>query len=137
MTQHDRDQIEMAAAGCVSGSLADWPLLAGALRRLGLDLPGSTEAWRLRNLCEVIIATVHVAPPKPSCFNRPPIKASRVVQDGWFDAVVDGQATHLPRMVEIPDPMSKGCQQHSPLGEATLHGWDCTGCQWAPDREVA
>ena len=47
------------------------------------------------------------------------------------------EMTRLPRMVEIPDPMSKTCQQHGPMGEATLHPekWDCAGCMWKPTEE--
>lgn len=55
LNEHDRLQIEMAAQGCVSGTLAEWPHLMGALRRVGFDLPAKTEAWRLRNLCQQIL----------------------------------------------------------------------------------
>lgn len=38
----------------------------------------------------------------------------------------------------VPDPMSKGCQQHGAFGEATLHpeDWDCDGCVWKPNGET-
>ena len=67
---------------------------------------------------------------KPNCYNRPPFKDTVLVQDGWMWR----EMTRLPRMVEIPDPMSKTCQQHGPMGEATLHPekWDCAGCCWKP-----
>lgn len=57
INDHDRLQIEMAARGCVSGTLAEWPHLMGALRRSGFDLPAKTEAWRLRNLSRQILET--------------------------------------------------------------------------------
>lgn len=70
---------------------------------------------------------------KPACFNRPPFKDTAIVQDGWYWQILPFVGkTRIPHMTEIPDPMSKGCQQHSPLGEATLHGWDCDGCRWKP-----
>lgn len=55
LNDHDRLQIEMAAQGCVSGTLAEWPHLMGALRRAGFDLPAKTEAWRLRGLSRQIL----------------------------------------------------------------------------------
>lgn len=55
INDHDIFQIEMAARGCVSGTLAEWPHLMGALRRAGVDLPAKTEAWRLRNLSRQIL----------------------------------------------------------------------------------
>lgn len=75
---------------------------------------------------------------KPRCFNRPPFKDTIIVQDGWLDhkhiqhPFLPPVASRVPLMREIPDPMSKECQQHGPLGEATLHGWDCEGCRWKP-----
>lgn len=44
-------QVEMAAKGCVSGTLREWPMLARALRELGHNLPPSTPAATLRALC--------------------------------------------------------------------------------------
>lgn len=72
---------------------------------------------------------------KPNCYNRPPYKETRIVQDGWTSPIGNMTAIVSPKMVEIADPMSKGCQQHGPLGEATLHPerWDCAGCRWKPD----
>lgn len=46
-----RLQIEMAAAGCVSGTLAEWPHLKAALRRWGVQLPDSTTARELKREC--------------------------------------------------------------------------------------
>ena len=75
---------------------------------------------------------------KPHCYNRPPFRDSVIVQDGWiFETILNEHGepvrTRLPRMVEINDDMSKNCQQHGPMGEATLHGWDCTGCRHKPE----
>ena len=64
---------------------------------------------------------------KPACYNRPPFAASRLVQDGWN--LVGGRNT-----IEIPDNMSKGCQQWGELGEARLKGWDCAGCKWKEEK---
>lgn len=54
-TEFDRLQVQMAAKGCVSGTLAEWPYLAGALRRYGFDLPPETEARHLRDLSREIL----------------------------------------------------------------------------------
>ena len=67
---------------------------------------------------------------KPSCYNRPDFQQFAQVQNGWTR---DG----CRHMIEIVDPMSKGCQQHGPLGEATLHGWDCAGCRHKPNAKVS
>lgn len=76
---------------------------------------------------------------KPNCYNRQAFKDTVIVQDGWIYEVVEigpsgTMRTRKPRMVEILDPMSKGCQQHGPKGEATLYPeqWDCDGCRWKP-----
>lgn len=61
MTVHDYLQIEMAAAGCVSGTLSEWPHLNNALKRVGIELPSNTEAWGLRNLCQQLLEQ-HEAP---------------------------------------------------------------------------
>lgn len=71
---------------------------------------------------------------KPRCFNREPYRDTVEVRDGWEDVCVGGYWIRAPRIIEIPDPMSKGCQQHGPKGEAKLHGWDCEGCRWKPEE---
>jgi len=80
---------------------------------------------------------------KPACYNRPPFKDSVTVQDGWCYEKVRDELGRILRirmdvMVAIPDPMSKTCQQHGPLGEATLHhgDWDCVGCEWMPKGDL-
>ena len=41
-----------------------------------------------------------------ACINRPPLRTSHPVQDGFF---MDGH-TRYPRMVAMADPMTKSCQ---------------------------
>ena len=75
---------------------------------------------------------------KPNCFNRPAYKDTVEVQGGWKYVTVSGldgllECFRAPNMLAIPDPMSKGCQQHSPHGAATIYGWDCEGCKHEPE----
>ena len=74
---------------------------------------------------------------KPDCHNRPDYADIVKVQDGWeqvqvHDIYGHDVDTRAPIMRTIPDPMSKGCQQHSPHGAATMYGWDCAGCRHLP-----
>jgi hypothetical protein len=55
------------------------------------------------------------------CFNRSPLKTSVVVQSGHF---MDG-ITRTPRMVSIPDPMSKDCQYSK---DDKYNDQGCVGC---------
>lgn len=66
---------------------------------------------------------------RPRCHNRPPFNDTVQVQDGWN--LVGGRV-----LKAIPNPMSKGCKQHGPMGEATLHPeqWACDGCEWKPEE---
>ena len=41
MTDRDHLQLDQAARGCVSGTLAEWPLLQAALKRCGVNLPAT------------------------------------------------------------------------------------------------
>lgn len=68
----------------------------------------------------------------PRCYNRPAFKDTIRVQKGYFKE--NGPFNGARKMVQIPDPMSKGCQQHGPMGEAHLHpeDWNCVGCKWKP-----
>lgn len=52
---HHRLQIEMAASGCISGTLSEWPHLNAALTRLGFDLPLDTRAIELTRICKSIL----------------------------------------------------------------------------------
>ena len=59
---------------------------------------------------------------KYGCHNRTPLKTSLIVQSGHF---MDG-VTRVPRMVSIPDPMTKMCQyQLTQLGKFDNK---CIGC---------
>lgn len=66
---------------------------------------------------------------KPNCYNRRAFAPYVAAPIGWTD---DGRR----EMAYIPDPMSKTCQQHGQMGEATLHPekWDCAGCKWKPNH---
>jgi hypothetical protein len=58
-----------------------------------------------------------------ACFNHAPFRESMPVQNGWNDQ--DG--TRTPRMVIIPDPMTKTCNYslHDRYGDK-----GCNGCKW-------
>ena len=57
------------------------------------------------------------------CFNRAPLKSRVMVQDGW-DQSGD---TRTPRMVIIPDPMTKTCNYTTTqLGQIDA---SCNGCK--------
>ena len=51
---HDRQLIKMAAMGCISGTLDDWPDLNRALCRLGIRLPVDTESPTLTEICRLV-----------------------------------------------------------------------------------
>ena len=53
---HDDNQIqiEQCASGCVSGTLAEWPSLDAALKWQGIDLPPSTHAGTLNQICQLL-----------------------------------------------------------------------------------
>lgn len=55
LTNHDLLQIEVASKGCISGTLAEWPHLKQALRKLGYSLPDFTLAGELRDICKEIL----------------------------------------------------------------------------------
>jgi hypothetical protein len=57
------------------------------------------------------------------CKNRAPLKTRAMVQDGWN---YTGD-TRTPRMVIIPDPMTKTCNYslHAQYGDK-----GCNGCKW-------
>lgn len=71
---------------------------------------------------------------KYGCFNGPEPKAMVIVQDGWLCTHLAAKGsptgkremTRLPRMIEIPDPMSKDCK-HAQL---TPDDPKCAGCRW-------
>lgn len=49
-------QVEQAAAGCVSGTLEEWPDLNRALCRVGVALPLETPAGSLRVICRLLLS---------------------------------------------------------------------------------
>jgi len=51
-----RVQIEMAAKGCISGTLSEWPLLKSVLKELGYDLPDHTASITLSRLCRKLLS---------------------------------------------------------------------------------
>ena len=47
---------------------------------------------------------------KYQCHNRPPLRETAEVQNGWENQPYNFLAfTRMPLMIEIPDPMSKHC----------------------------
>ena len=52
-----RIQIEQAAAGCISGTLSEWPHLKHALRERGYRLSNAEPAASLAELCRTICRT--------------------------------------------------------------------------------
>lgn len=70
---------------------------------------------------------------RPLCFNRPDFSAMVEVQGGW---TADGRRY----MVEIPNPMTKGCASwevhpaEDPMTESVpgRESWRCWGCRLLP-----
>ncbi len=52
----ERHAVEMAAAGHVSGTLAEWPALQAAFRTRGWDVPPTVGAAAMRGLAEEALA---------------------------------------------------------------------------------
>ena len=48
MTERDFLQLDQAARGGVSGTLAEWPLLQAALARCGVKLPATARAREMQ-----------------------------------------------------------------------------------------
>ena len=48
MTDHDQLQLDQAARGGVSGTLAEWPLLQAALARCGMKMPTTARAREMQ-----------------------------------------------------------------------------------------
>lgn len=49
MTERDFLQLDQAARGGVSGTLAEWPLLQAALARCGMKLPATARAREMQH----------------------------------------------------------------------------------------
>jgi hypothetical protein len=60
MIDHLRLQLEQAAKGCVSGTLAEWPHLDSALRHSGITLPKSAPPTVMRRAAVVALAKCDV-----------------------------------------------------------------------------
>ncbi len=52
LTTHHWLQVEMAAKGCVSGTLAEWPSLAQALRLAGIPHNLAMRGAEMRAICQ-------------------------------------------------------------------------------------
>jgi hypothetical protein len=49
---HEMIQIEMAAKGCVSGTLKEWPHLKSALRKRGVRMLDTANAQEMTAVCK-------------------------------------------------------------------------------------
>lgn len=54
--------LEMAAKGCISGTLSEWPELKEALRRHGVTLDGGIAAIDVANACRHLLDKYHMQP---------------------------------------------------------------------------
>lgn len=52
------------------------------------------------------------------------------LQDGWMPAVIDGEPTRLPRMIDIEFRMSNECRYDRSLSDNA-----CAGCRHAGSGE--
>jgi hypothetical protein len=58
-------QIEQAAHGMVSGTLAEWPMLKWALfEEYDILLPDETPARTVRNICRLVLGLPRIMPKK-------------------------------------------------------------------------
>jgi hypothetical protein len=57
--RQELSQIEMAAKGCVSGTLAEWPLLKLALKNRGIDMLETANAKEMRDVCKFYLKFSH------------------------------------------------------------------------------
>lgn len=54
---HEMMQIEQAAQGCISGTLAEWPHLKHALRKRGIRMLDTANAQEMRSVCQFYLST--------------------------------------------------------------------------------
>lgn len=54
---HEMIQIEQDAAGCISGTLAEWPHLKSALRKRGIKMLDTANAQEMRAVCQFYLST--------------------------------------------------------------------------------
>ncbi|MBI3932395.1 MAG: hypothetical protein HY317_03190 [Acidobacteria bacterium] len=59
LSERERLALEGAARGCVSGTLAEWPELAGAFAVLGWKVPATIRAGAMRGLARAALAELH------------------------------------------------------------------------------
>lgn len=70
----------------------------------------------------------------PKCYNRKDYHETLTVQDGWlYNPELGLERTKLPRLVTIPNAMTKHCQQWGSYGAGRLYKWDCRGCRFYKD----
>jgi hypothetical protein len=55
LTEHDWLQVDMAARGCISGRLHEWPHLSAAFKRAGLEAQPSTGSFAVRDISRLIL----------------------------------------------------------------------------------
>lgn len=55
LTEHDWLQVDLAARGCVSGRLHEWPHLAAAFKRAGLEAQPSTGSFAVRDISRLLL----------------------------------------------------------------------------------
>ena len=63
ITDREVRALRMAASGHVSGTLAEWPELAGAFRAMGWTVPATLVASAMRGLAKAALATGDVHTP--------------------------------------------------------------------------
>ena len=64
------------------------------------------------------------------CFNREPLKTSRIIQDGFKNAGFMGPVI---RLIEIQDPMTKHCNYSR---DDKYNDPQCVGCKWKHKEEA-
>ena len=65
---HEMIQIEMAARGCISGTLTEWPHLKSALRKRGIRMLDTATAEEMRKVCRWYLGLPHVATQEEKMF---------------------------------------------------------------------
>lgn len=55
LTDRDWLQVDMAARGCISGRLHEWPHLSAAFKRAGLEAQPSTGSFAVRDISRLLL----------------------------------------------------------------------------------
>lgn len=72
---------------------------------------------------------------RPPCYNHAPYKDTIIVPDGWLTyELPDGKMVEFRKVKEIPNRMSRECQQWREFGEAKRLNWNCDGCKHDPRK---